>query len=148
MNNGKKKCEILKQIRHEIAKANDIEFVTSQCTHKGECLGTCPKCEEEVRYLEQELNRKKKSGARIAIAGIMGSIVAALPGCGTRSANGGDVPATNFQPNQVTTVVDEKKCPSPNASASDSTEELLLMGEVPIEQPDSVLSINMQDANP
>ena len=30
MTNGKKKCEILKQIRHEIAKANDIEFVTSQ----------------------------------------------------------------------------------------------------------------------
>ena len=146
MNNGKKKCKILKQIRQEIAKANDIEFVTSQCTHKGDCLGTCPKCEEEVRYLEQELSRKKKSGARIAVAGIMGSIVAALPGCGTRSANGGDVPDPNYHPNQVTTVVKEKNCPSPGVASSDSTEEIVLMGEVPVEQPDSVLNIKMQDS--
>jgi len=49
---GKDKCEILRQIRQQIAEANDLELITSQCTHKGECKGTCPKCEAEVAWLE------------------------------------------------------------------------------------------------
>ena len=42
---GKEKCRILKEIRAEIARANDIEWVVSECKHKGNCKGTCPKCE-------------------------------------------------------------------------------------------------------
>ena len=41
---GKEKCRILKEIRAEIARQNDIEWVTSECKHKGNCKGTCPKC--------------------------------------------------------------------------------------------------------
>ena len=52
--NGKNKCKILKEIRKQIAAENDISYVTSECKHKGDCLGTCPKCEAEVRYLEQQ----------------------------------------------------------------------------------------------
>ena len=55
--NGKSKCKILKDIRRQIAADNDIEFVTSECKYQGECTGTCPKCEAEVRYLEQELDK-------------------------------------------------------------------------------------------
>ena len=54
MAKGKQTCKILKEIRKQIAMENDIEFVTSECTHKGDCAGTCPKCEAEVRYLERE----------------------------------------------------------------------------------------------
>lgn len=51
---GKQTCKILKEIRRQIAEANDIEFITSECQYQGDCLGTCPKCEAEVRYLEQQ----------------------------------------------------------------------------------------------
>lgn len=47
MARGKQTCKILKEIRRQIAEANDIEFVTSECRYKGDCLGTCPKCEAE-----------------------------------------------------------------------------------------------------
>ena len=53
--NGKSKCKILKDIRKKIAEDNDISYVTSECKYQGECSGTCPKCEAEVRYLEEEL---------------------------------------------------------------------------------------------
>ena len=52
MKRGKQTCKILKDIRRQIAEANDIEFITSECQYQGDCLGTCPKCEAEVRYLE------------------------------------------------------------------------------------------------
>ncbi len=51
MARGKQTCKILKEIRRQIAEANGIEFATSECRYKGDCLGTCPKCEAEVRYL-------------------------------------------------------------------------------------------------
>ena len=58
---GKERCKILKEIRREIAEKNEIEFVTSECKHKGDCLGTCPKCEAELRYPERELEKREKS---------------------------------------------------------------------------------------
>ena len=68
--NGKSKCKILKDIRRQIAADNDIEFVTSECKYQGECTGTCPKCEAEVRYLEQELDKRQKAGKAVAVAGL------------------------------------------------------------------------------
>lgn len=86
---GKKKCKILKQIRQEIAKANDIEFVTSECKHKGNCEGTCPKCEEELRYLESELEQRRNAGKKVSVASIVaGALLTALPGCMLPKSNG------------------------------------------------------------
>lgn len=70
MKRGKQTCRILKDIRRQIAEANDIEFITSECQYQGDCLGTCPKCESEVRYLEQQLERKRMAGKAITILGI------------------------------------------------------------------------------
>lgn len=70
MARGKQTCKILKEIRRQIADANGIEFVTSECRYKGDCLGTCPKCEAEVRYLEQQLRIRSLAGKAIALAGI------------------------------------------------------------------------------
>ena len=67
---GKNKCKILKEIRQKIADENDIPFVTSECTHKGDCRGTCPYCEAEVRYLEQELSKRRSLGKAVTVAGI------------------------------------------------------------------------------
>lgn len=75
---GKQTCKILKEIRRQIAEANDIEFATSECRYKGDCLGTCPKCEAEVRYLEQQLRARSLAGKAIALAGISAASLAML----------------------------------------------------------------------
>ena len=57
MTRGKQTCKILKEIRQQIADRNDIEYITSECHFQGECKGTCPKCEAELQYLENELSK-------------------------------------------------------------------------------------------
>lgn len=78
MARGKQTCKILNEIRRQIAEANGIEFVTSECRYKGDCLGTCPKCEAEVRYLEQQLRVRSLAGKAIALAGISAASLAML----------------------------------------------------------------------
>ena len=85
---GKDKCKILKEIRAEIAKKNDIEWVVQECTHQGECKGTCPRCENEVRKLERELELRRKIGKAVAIVGISTACLAGLTAC--HSGRGGD----------------------------------------------------------
>lgn len=70
MKHGKQTCRILKEIRKEIAKANDIEFMISECQHKGDCPGTCLKCEAEVRYLEKQLERRRLLGKAVTVMGV------------------------------------------------------------------------------
>ena len=78
---GKEKCRILKQIRAEIAKANDIEWVVAECKHKGNCKGTCPKCEQEVRQLETALAKREALGKTVAVVGISASVALSVTGC-------------------------------------------------------------------
>ena len=70
MNRGKHKCKILKEIRKQIAEANQIDLIISECSFKGECKGTCPKCEAEIRYLEQQLAHKSLMGTTTRIMGV------------------------------------------------------------------------------
>jgi hypothetical protein len=79
--NGKSKCKVLKDIRKKIAEANDIAYITSECKYQGDCSGTCPKCEAEVRYLEEELAKRKNLGKIVAVAGIAATLVVASAGC-------------------------------------------------------------------
>lgn len=79
--NGKNKCKLLKEIRQRIAAENDIALVTSECKFQGECSGTCPKCEAEVRYLEQELEKRHKLGKTVAVAGVAAAILVGTGGC-------------------------------------------------------------------
>lgn len=68
---GKEKCKLLRQIRKEIAETNGIVYITTDCTYEGDdCLGTCPKCDEEIAYLDAELNRKIADGELITLAGL------------------------------------------------------------------------------
>ena len=67
---GKQKCKILKEIRKQIAEQNDIRYVIEECTHKGNCRGTCPKCEWEVQMLERELEKRRSAGKKVVLAGI------------------------------------------------------------------------------
>ena len=86
MARGKRTCKILKEIRRQIADANGIEFATSECRYKGDCLGTCPKCEAEVRYLEQQLHARSLAGKAVALAGISAGMIL-MSGCSGISSN-------------------------------------------------------------
>lgn len=87
---GKEKCAILKDIRQRIAQENDIELVTKNCEHKGDCKGTCPRCEAEVRYLEQELEKKRKLGKSIAITALSAAMLFSAAGCVDRAKEAND----------------------------------------------------------
>lgn len=75
MNNGRNKCNKLKEIRKVIADANDIYYNPTPCSNKGNCKGTCPKCEAEIRYLENQLHLRKQAGKAIKIVGLATSIL-------------------------------------------------------------------------
>lgn len=99
-NIGKNKCDYLKKIRENIAKHYGIPFQTKECGFEGECKGTCPKCEQEVRYLEMELLKMgvlKKSltlaCALPVMASAVGSAEAPLKGMMASA-----VEATDFAP--------------------------------------------------
>lgn len=90
--NGKSKCKILKDIRRQIARENDIELVISECKYQGDCAGTCPKCEAEVRYLEQELRKRRQTGKAVAVAGIAAALVVSTAGCVVNQTGGSPLP--------------------------------------------------------
>ena len=76
MNKGKSTCKVLKAIRQKIADANGISYSPNECHYEGECKGTCPQCEAEVRYLEDELKRKGRNGFAIKVGGIAAGLCA------------------------------------------------------------------------
>ena len=78
MAKGKSTCKLLKSIRQQIADANGISYQPKECHHKGDCAGTCPACEEEIRYLEQELKARKGNGFGMKVAGIAAGICATV----------------------------------------------------------------------
>ena len=78
MTKGKSTCKLLKDIRQQIADANGISYLPKECHHKGDCAGTCPACEEEIRYLERELKARKGNGFSMKVAGIAAGICATI----------------------------------------------------------------------
>ena len=96
MPRGKQTCKILKEIRKQIAAENDIELVISECTYQGDCLGTCPKCEAEVRYLEQELEKRQRLGKAVMISGLALTSMLGMSSCGNNGASSNK--ASNPQP--------------------------------------------------
>ena len=107
MARGKQTCKILKEIRRQIAEANGIEFATSECRYRGDCLGTCPKCEAEVRYLEQQLRARSIAGKAVALAGISAASLAILMPISTEAKTSTDIkiaPADNITATRVDSV--------------------------------------------
>lgn len=153
---GKQTCKILKEIRRQIAEANGIEFATSECRYKGDCLGTCPKCEAEVRYLEQQLRSRSLAGKAIALAGISAGIML-MSGCnGTSSSNQSDETLTGDSIISIEqtkeehssemescasaindTVLNEPKylCGIKEGEIANTTNEDVTQGEMPDERP-------------
>ncbi|MBP5680900.1 MAG: energy transducer TonB [Bacteroidales bacterium] len=70
MNHGKKICAHLKVVRKQIADANDIPYEITECPHQGPCAGTCPKCESELRYIENQLTLRRAAGKAVSLVGL------------------------------------------------------------------------------
>ena len=157
MARGKQTCRILKEIRRQIAEANDIEFATSECRYKGDCLGTCPKCEAEVRYLEQQLRARSLAGKAVTLAGMSAGLVL-MAGCGGSSAPPPDkelqgeavalqekveVPSVSGDVSDIVGTEDEsavegmvlvaprKPCAAGGDGRTDDSEVMQTVGEVP-----------------
>lgn len=132
---GKSKCKILKDIRRRIAEENGIDYVTTDCKYQGDCTGTCPKCEAEVRYLEDELEKRRNAGKSVLVAGIAASMVLAMPGCAASETPTGTSPVqpstelTQPLPSQSdpTHVENVGEIYIPESSVA--TEESVTMGE-------------------
>lgn len=58
MNQGKQKCEILRRIRIDIAERYGLRYNPTECTHEGDCSGTCPKCDAELKDLQRQLESR------------------------------------------------------------------------------------------
>lgn len=67
MKYGKKVCELLKDIRKQIAADNGIEYTPISCNHEGDCPGTCPQCDKELKELQDILDKKESCNGRIII---------------------------------------------------------------------------------
>ena len=70
MKHGKYICNTLKQVRLDIARANGIEYAPRECHHEGDCAGTCPACESEMRFLERKIARRRSYGKAAIVAGV------------------------------------------------------------------------------
>ena len=110
MARGKYTCKILKEIRRQIAEANGIEFAIPECRYKGDCLGTCPKCEAEVRYLDEQLRSRSLAGKAVALAGISAGIIF-ISGCSSESVKNQSNPISHndFQDTTLTSKCGEVK---------------------------------------
>ena len=49
-----------------------------ECQYKGDCKGTCPKCEAEVRYLEGQLHKRQMLGKAVVVAGLSLGVIPAM----------------------------------------------------------------------
>lgn len=74
MDKHKKRCKQLKEIRKNIADKLNIDLHQTECTFKGECSGTCPKCQQEEKILNKALLGK---GAAIGAATLMAASMTA-----------------------------------------------------------------------
>jgi len=81
MTYGRTVCNKLKEIRQEIANQNNIEYETSECHFTGECQGTCPKCDAELQYIENEINKRNHMGKVATIAGLSLGVAMAFSSC-------------------------------------------------------------------
>lgn len=115
MSKGKRTCEFLKEVRQRVARENGIPLEIRECTHKGDCRGTCPYCEAEVRYLEQELSKHRSLGKAVTVAGIAVSAMM-MGGCHNQQTPGeapAPAPVTETLVQPLSDTTSEEEVPEP-----------------------------------
>jgi len=77
---GKKTCEVLRAVRKQVADLNGIQYVPVECTHEGDCIGTCPACERERQYVEEQLSLRAMAGHTLKVVGVAAGLTSMLSG--------------------------------------------------------------------
>ena len=150
MEKGKRTCNVLKAVRLQIAKANEIKYEPHECHHEGPCAGTCPACEAEVKYLEQQLQIRRMMGRAVMLTGIAAGLTS-LTACGqnklsqgcendsTETELAGDVVEVDGMmemPEPEEEEVVRGKMPAPVDTITPvKKDEPVIYGEVPYSQP-------------
>ena len=73
-NKGRRICDFLKEIRKQIACHNGIPFESEECNYLGECEGSCPKCEFELKFSESKLASLSENGVPLCLENICSSM--------------------------------------------------------------------------
>ena len=137
MKKGRRTCEILKDVRRKVAQENDIPLVERECTHEGDCRGTCPYCEAEVRYLERELSKRRALGKAVAVAGIAVSsmMMGACHNPKTPATSAGNEPEPSVEATsqQVPEAADGQEVPPPPGQSDPYEVDGIIeeVGEIP-----------------
>lgn len=150
MERGKRTCNVLKEVRLQIAKANEIKYEPHECHHEGPCAGTCPACEAEVKYLEQQLQIRRMLGRAVMLTGIAAGL-SSLTACGqsklpkgcendsTETELAGDVAVEGYmepEPEEEQEEIVRGKMPAPVDTITPiKKDEQVIYGEVPYSQP-------------
>lgn len=74
---GREKCDKLKAIRKAVASRIGVELHQTECHFKGECTGTCPKCKQEEKILNEAIIHKGTAVAGMTL--IATSLAACTP---------------------------------------------------------------------
>lgn len=60
----KEKRNAIKEMRRKFAELEGLNVVISDCKYEGECPPTCTSCEDELKGISRELERKISGGLR------------------------------------------------------------------------------------
>ena len=71
----KEKCKQLMKIRKIMADKLSIDLHQRECTFKGKCFGTCPKCKQEEEILNKAILQ------RTVAAGVATTMGVSMVGC-------------------------------------------------------------------
>ena len=151
---GKHICKTLKDIRLQVAKANDIPYAPTECSHKGDCAGTCPKCEQELRYIEHQLDLRRALGKAVSLVGISvglsalnscsiipfshptaGEPIQPTPEQTDGMLNPNHIDSTSAKNIQKNTAADGKREVKSLVAKEDTTKAEVVFGEIPEQQP-------------
>lgn len=138
MKEGKQICETLKAIRSKIASANEIDYTPNECHHEGDCAGTCPACESEMRWLERQLRNRQALGKAVTIAGLSVALGAMSTSCHKIFQQDGFISPTYPPGTEQTNLVNGGNTTQPvtvinndgDENPNDSIEKYRLMGDV------------------
>ena len=124
---GKSTCKTLKAIRRQIAEANAIKYEPRECHYDGPCLGTCPACEAEVRYLEQQLGLRRQLGRAVSLIGVSAGLLSACTQSSTK------------------VITNKPELTEGDVEYADTTTERMVVGKVAVpEEPDTASFVEEQ----
>lgn len=100
---------------------NGIEPENRECTFEGECKGTCPACDADAARIQNELDKKRGLGMKIAVAGLSAALVAGgFSGCRAVEPLEGDVPYSGEYIDELDGDIADDGCPVTDTDATDT----------------------------